>query len=246
VDARILGAQVLLYMAPFPGKTGRTVAAEIVDQVGASSVERARILITIVDVDVAIRTGPSRQTDAFVSAEFQRLAVGPVFARILTGAGIDDLGTAGSGETGSAQAFGRSQSRQVLTDAAIRTLDADTLVRSEFALVARVILRTDTLETVSVVFACRAVEAGLRQTGIHVLFAEDARKSRPAQALDSVVDDRASAFILALYGRTFDFLTQFSRRSSGSGSERIVGTFDTSLLADTRLEEVDGARGARL
>ena len=62
VDAFRVGANVLLDLAALAGETGRTVAAEVTNEVSAVGPQEARLLRAVVDVDVAKNTLPSVRT----------------------------------------------------------------------------------------------------------------------------------------------------------------------------------------
>jgi hypothetical protein len=53
VDAFRIGANVFLDLAALAGKSGRAVAAEVVDQVGAVGAQQTGLLGAVVDIDVA-------------------------------------------------------------------------------------------------------------------------------------------------------------------------------------------------
>ena len=53
VDALGVRTDVLLNLAALAGETGRTLAPEVVDEVGAVGSKQAGLLGTVVDVDVA-------------------------------------------------------------------------------------------------------------------------------------------------------------------------------------------------
>lgn len=59
VQARIPRAEIDFLMAAFAGKSGRAVAREIGDQIGAVGAKQARSLGTIVSIDLTALTFPS-------------------------------------------------------------------------------------------------------------------------------------------------------------------------------------------
>jgi hypothetical protein len=77
---------------------------------------------------------PAGQTVTFEPAQLGRFAVGTVLARrIVAGrcARIHDLATRCASKAGTTQTLGRANAGQILTHAAVGTLNADTLVRTE-------------------------------------------------------------------------------------------------------------------
>lgn len=76
-------------MAALAGEAGRTVAGEVVDQIGAIGAEQAGSFGAIVGVDLAALALPSRQALALVATLLKRHAGPAVVAGILAGgAGI--------------------------------------------------------------------------------------------------------------------------------------------------------------
>ena len=64
IDALRVGADVLLDLASLAGEAGRTIAPEVADEVSAVGAQEARLLGTVVDVDVAENTLPTIRTVA--------------------------------------------------------------------------------------------------------------------------------------------------------------------------------------
>ena len=67
VDAVRVQADVVLDLASLSGKSGRTIASEVVDKVGTVGAQETRLLGAVVDVDVAQDTLPSSRTVANIS-----------------------------------------------------------------------------------------------------------------------------------------------------------------------------------
>lgn len=91
IEAGIAGAKVDLVVAAFAGETGRTVAAEIGNQVCAVGAQVAWLLRAIVGVDLAALALPTGQTVALVAALLKCHAGGPVVAGIAGGGAWIDL-----------------------------------------------------------------------------------------------------------------------------------------------------------
>lgn len=85
VQARIARAQVDLFVATFAGESGRTVAGEVVDQIGAVGAEQAGSLGAVVGVDLAALTFPSWQAVALVATLLKGHTRRTVVARISAG-----------------------------------------------------------------------------------------------------------------------------------------------------------------
>lgn len=85
VEAGIAGAEVDLLVATFAGETGRAVAGEVGDQVGAVGAQQAGSLRAVVGVDLAALTLPSGQAVALVATLLQRDASRAVVAGITAG-----------------------------------------------------------------------------------------------------------------------------------------------------------------
>jgi len=68
VQARIARAKIDFLMAAFAGKSRRTIAGEIGDQIGAIGSEQTRSLSAIIGIDLTALTFPSWQTIALVTA----------------------------------------------------------------------------------------------------------------------------------------------------------------------------------
>jgi hypothetical protein len=67
VDAVRVQADIVLDLASLSGKSGRTIASEVVNQIGTVGAQETRLLGAVVDVDVAQDTLPSSRTVANIS-----------------------------------------------------------------------------------------------------------------------------------------------------------------------------------
>ncbi len=67
VDAVRVQADVVLDLASLSGKSGRTIASEVVDKVSTVGAQETRLLGAVVDVDVTQDTLPSSRTVANIS-----------------------------------------------------------------------------------------------------------------------------------------------------------------------------------
>jgi hypothetical protein len=67
VDAVRVQTDIVLDLASLSGKSGRTIASEVVDQVGTVGAQETRLLGAVVDVDVAQDTLPSSRTVTDIS-----------------------------------------------------------------------------------------------------------------------------------------------------------------------------------
>lgn len=67
IDARIQRTQILFLVAAFAAESRRTITVEVVDQISASRIKCARIVSTIVDIDLARRSSPTGQAFALES-----------------------------------------------------------------------------------------------------------------------------------------------------------------------------------
>ena len=67
VDAVRVQADIVLDLASLSGKSGRTIASEVVDQIGTVGAQETRLLGAVVDVDVTQDTLPSSRTVANIS-----------------------------------------------------------------------------------------------------------------------------------------------------------------------------------
>lgn len=159
VHAGVLGTELLLDVAAFASETSRALAVEVVHQIRTVGFQRARLFGAVVDVRLAVRSGPSGQTHALVAAEVQPVAVGTVLALAIL-ARIDHLVAGGARKASPAQAVGRSHSRQILTDTSIRTAHSYTFIRAELAELAAVVLQTGAPKAAFGVLATGAIVAG--------------------------------------------------------------------------------------
>jgi uncharacterized surface anchored protein len=62
VDAVRVQTDIVLDLASLSGKSGRTIASEVVNQIGTVGAQETRLLGAVVDVDVAQDTLPSSRT----------------------------------------------------------------------------------------------------------------------------------------------------------------------------------------
>jgi len=67
VDAVRVQADIVLDLASLSGKSGRTIASEVVDQIGTVGAQETRLLGAVVDVDVTQDTLPSSRTVTDIS-----------------------------------------------------------------------------------------------------------------------------------------------------------------------------------
>lgn len=94
VDARIRRTEGLFDFASLSDESRRAFAREIVDSVVASGVQSAWLKSAIVDVRLALGTGPAWKAKTAIASEGKRLTRSTVHAWRNAGAWINFLGTA--------------------------------------------------------------------------------------------------------------------------------------------------------
>lgn len=68
VNTGTVSTQINLLMTSFASETERTLALEVIDQISTFSAQKTRLFSTIININVAVPTGPTRRTFTAIAA----------------------------------------------------------------------------------------------------------------------------------------------------------------------------------
>jgi hypothetical protein len=197
VLARLRHAQVDLLLASLSGESWWTCADKVVDQVSAVGTQQARILSTVVGVDLALLAFPARRAVALESSLLQGSALSSVSTRIsVRCAWVDCHVAVASGGAATAEASVVSDAGLVFAHGTSGTGVVAAVGLFFLAVDAGVSWSALALVALRQIFAHAVVVARLRCALVDVGFAASSSESSWAEALNAVSHGHAKTTVL--------------------------------------------------